>query len=96
MQYLENPSCGIFSLPYIKLCLESKPKHACKYKSFKISETHIVPPKVVNPGDNNNDASTETRSNITKRDQVRKSVTNNRVSKLVFARSGSEMDEVES
>mmetsp|Transcript_12989 Transcript_12989/g.30753 ORF Transcript_12989/g.30753 Transcript_12989/m.30753 type:complete len:750 (-) Transcript_12989:61-2310(-) len=52
----------------------------------------IVPPLQINQDDD--DANTETRSNMTKRDQIRKSLTSTRISKPVFARSGSEMDEV--
>lgn len=51
----------------------------------------ITPPQEINPDESRN---TEKRSNMTKRDQIRQSLTVTRLSKPVFARSSSEMDEV--
>lgn len=51
----------------------------------------IVPPVQINQDE---DANTETRSNMSKREQIRKSLTNTRISKPVFARSATEVDEV--
>jgi hypothetical protein len=51
----------------------------------------ITPPQEINPDESRN---TEKRSNMTQRDQIRRSLTTTRMAKPIFVRTSSQMDEV--